>query len=75
MVEGTGLENRRGFNALREFESHFLRHQIQKIPKSKDLGIFAFHSISKRSYFLTALSWASLKARYSSKVSIASKHF
>ncbi len=30
MVEGTGLENRRGFVALREFESHFLRHQILK---------------------------------------------
>ena len=31
MVEGTGLENRRGFVALREFESHFLR-QILKAP-------------------------------------------
>ncbi len=74
MVEGTGLENRRGFTPSVSSNLTSSAIKFKKIPKSKDLGIFAFQSI-KISYFLTALSWASLKARYSSKVSIASKHF
>lgn len=75
MVEGTGLENRRGFTPSVSSNLTSSAIKFKKIPKSKDLGIFAFQSISKKSYFLSALSCASLKARYSSKVSMASKHF
>ena len=38
-VECTGLENRQGFIALREFESLRLR-QIRKAPISNDWGFF-----------------------------------
>ena len=44
-VECTGLENRQGFIALREFESLRLR-QIQKTPLSDDWGFLLRHHFS-----------------------------
>ena len=49
-VECTGLENRQGFIALREFESLRLR-QIRKAPISNDWGFF-YRRVSAFSYHL-----------------------
>ena len=46
-VEGTGLENRRGFTPSVSSNLTSSAIKFKKIPKSKDLGIFTFQSIKK----------------------------
>ena len=51
MVEGTGLENRRGFTPSVSSNLTSSAIKFKKIPKSKDLGIFAFQSIKNILFF------------------------
>ena len=54
-VECTGLENRQGFIALREFESHRLR-QIEKALTDISWGFFYGNSNVLFKHLLTVLS-------------------